>query len=59
MVGDTAFYAFRERIQQENFRNIFCFLIVTGLWVKPFLILGRIFQIAVNIAFYVSVDISW
>ena len=39
MVGDFAFYAFKDRIQQENFRNIFCFLIITGLWVKPFLIL--------------------
>ena len=38
MVGDTAFYAFRERIQREIFRNVFCFLIVTGLWVKRFLI---------------------
>ena len=58
MAGDTAFYAFKERIQQELFRNIFCFLIITGLWVKPFLILGRTFQILVNIAFYVSGDIG-
>ena len=54
MVGDTAIYAFRERIQQEIFRNIFCFLIVTGLWVKAFLIFGRIFQRVVSISFYVS-----
>ena len=54
MVGDTAIYAFRERIQQEIFRNTFCFLIVTGLWVKAFLFFGRIFQRVVNIAFYVS-----
>ena len=53
MVGDTAFYAFRERSEQEIFRNIFCFLIVTGLWVKPFLILAEFFQSVVNIAFYV------
>ena len=53
-VGDTAFYAFKERIQQETFRNDFFVLIVTGLWVKPFLIFGRNFQSVVNIAFYVS-----
>ena len=43
MADDTAFYAFKERIQQELFRNNFCFSIVTGLWVKLFLIFGRIF----------------
>ena len=53
MVGDTAFYAFRERIQHEISRNNFCFLIVTGLWVKPFLILAELFQSVINIAFYV------
>ena len=54
MVGDTAFYAFRERIQQEVFRNIFCFLIVTGLWVKLFLFLAEFFQCVVKIAIYFS-----
>ena len=54
MVGDTAFYAFRERIQQETFRNIFCFLIVTALWVKAFLIFGRSFRRVVQSALYVS-----
>ena len=54
MVGDTAFYAFRERIQQEIFRNISCFLIVTGLWVKAFLIFGRGFRRVVQSALYVS-----
>ena len=54
MVGETKFYAFRERIQQEIFRNIFRFLIVTGLWVKPFLFLAEFFQSVVKIAFYLS-----
>ena len=54
MVGDTAFYAFRERSQQETFRNIFCFLIVTGLWVKAFLTFGRSFRRVVQSALYVS-----
>ena len=54
MVGDTAFYAFRERIQQEIFRNISCFLIVTGLWVKAFPIFGRGFRRVVQSALYVS-----
>ena len=53
LVGDTAFYAFRERIQWEIFWNTFCFLIVTGLWVKASLIFGRIFQRVVN-TLYVS-----
>ena len=43
MADDTAFYAFKERIQQELFRNNFCFSMVTGLWVKLFLIFGRFF----------------
>ena len=53
-VGDTAFYAFREGIQQEIFRNIFCFLIVTGLWVKAFPIFGRSFRRVVQSALYAS-----
>ena len=57
MAGDTALYAFKEWTELENFRNNFCFLIITGLWVKPFLILGRIFQIVLEIAFYVFGDI--
>ena len=56
MVGDTAFYAFQQRIQLEIFWNLLMFLIITGLWVKPFLILGRSFQIVVNIEFYVYGD---
>ena len=43
MVGDTAFYAFRERLQQELFRNNFCFSMVTGLWVKRVQIFGKNF----------------
>ena len=50
MVGNTAFYAFRERIQQEVFRNIFCFLAVTGLWVKLFRNSAEFFQNVVNSA---------
>ena len=44
MVGDTGFCAFKEWIQQEIFRDNFCFSLVTGLWVKRFLIFSRIFS---------------
>ena len=54
MAGDTAFYAFKERIEQKFFRNNFCFWMVTELWVKPYLNFGRIFQGVVNGAIYVS-----
>ena len=43
MVGDTAFFTFEERIQQGNFRDNFCFSLVTRVWVKRFLIFGRNF----------------
>ena len=43
MAGNTAFYAFKERIEQEFFRNIFCFWMVTELWVNSYLIFGRTF----------------
>ena len=43
MAGDTAFYAFKETIEQEIFRNNFCSSMVTGLRVKPYLIFGRNF----------------
>ena len=43
MAGDNAFYAFKERIEKEYFLNIFCFSLVTWLWVKLYRIFGRIF----------------
>ena len=43
MAGNTAFYAFKERIEEELFRNNFCFWMVTEHWVKPYLNFGRTF----------------